>query len=223
MDEMIIKLQQLLIFMPFFLIAVAFHEVAHGYAAYMLGDPTAKNAGRLSLNPMVHVDPVGSLMFLISYMVGFGFGWAKPVPVNPALLRNPRRDDIIVSLAGVTANFILMVISIILLKSIYAFVPYQFAQENSNLMIIIIKIISLFIMLNMILIIFNLIPIPPLDGSHVLMSILPLNQARAFANIRPYGFILIILLLSTGITSYLLNFGLNFFDRIFIFRSLLIF
>lgn len=201
MDEMIIKLQQLLIFMPFFLIAVAFHEVAHGYAAYMLGDPTAKNAGRLSLNPMVHVDPVGSLMFLISYMVGFGFGWAKPVPVNPALLRNPRRDDIIVSLAGVAVNFLLMVISILVIKAILLFVPHEILIQNRVVMEWSMKLLFQFMILNMVLAVFNLIPVPPLDGSHVLMALLPLNQARVFANIRPYGFIILILLMSSGILN----------------------
>lgn len=201
MDDIIIKLQQLLIFLPFFLIAVAFHEVAHGYAAYLLGDPTAKNAGRLSLNPMVHVDPMGSLMFLISYMVGFGFGWAKPVPVNTALLRTPRRDDIIVSLAGVAVNFLLMVISILVIKAVLFFVPQEFIIHNRIIMEWSMKLLFQFMILNMVLTVFNLIPVPPLDGSHVLMALLPLNQARAFANIRPYGFFILILLMSSGILN----------------------
>lgn len=201
MDSIAVKLQELLIFLPFFLIAVAFHEVAHGYSAYLLGDPTAKDAGRLTLNPMAHIDPTGSVVFLISYMVGFGFGWAKPVPVNPTRLRNPRRDDIIVSLAGVAVNFLLMVVSIILIKLFVYAVSTEMLPLNHVAAQWILKLTFRFMVLNMVLVVFNLIPVPPLDGSHVLQALLPLNQARAYANIRPYGFIILLLLMSSGILN----------------------
>lgn len=201
MDSLAIKIQELLIFLPFFMIAVTFHEVAHGYSAYLLGDPTAKYAGRLTLNPMAHIDPTGSVMFLISFMIGFGFGWAKPVPVNPTLLKNPRRDDIIVSLAGVAVNFLLMVASIIVIKVFIYLLSNEILILNRIAVQWIFRLTFQFMVLNLILFIFNLIPVPPLDGSHVLMALLPLNQARAFANLRQYGFIILLLLMSTGILN----------------------
>lgn len=146
-----------------FAFAISFHEWAHAFAAYRLGDPTARYAGRMTLNPFKHIDLFGTLMLLV-----FGFGWAKPVPVNPRNYKNLIRDDIIVSLAGVLVNMLLAFVFMPL--SLYL---VQISLEQQSIVLsVLAAMVDYFVFINITLAIFNLIPVPPLDGSHVLEDLL---------------------------------------------------
>ncbi|MDY0234519.1 MAG: site-2 protease family protein [Gudongella sp.] len=167
-----------LISLPGLLVAIIFHELAHGYTAYRLGDPTAKNAGRLTLNPIKHIDPVGFLFMLV-----FRFGWAKAVPINPGYFKNRKRDTILVSLAGVATNFVLA----ILLGAILVYVPIK--NETISQMLVI------GLWYNIMLGVFNILPFPPLDGSKVVASLLPVKwEAFFYKNERYFYFILLFLI-----------------------------
>lgn len=169
------------------LLGVTLHEAGHAYAAFYLGDDTAKRAGRLSLNPLVHVDRVGTIIVPIAMkLLGapFMFGWAKPVPVNAGRLKNPRRDSIIVSLAGPAANLILAVVAGFLLSIVH---DMGYTQQDWAYMTLIYM-----VYLNCLLGILNLLPIPPLDGGHVLMGLLPYEQSQQLEKVAPFGFFIII-------------------------------
>lgn len=175
------------------LLAVTFHEVAHGWAAYKLGDDTAKRAGRLTLNPIKHLDLVGTLVFFITKMVG----WAKPVPVNPMNFKNPRQDMIWVSAAGPAANLVLAaVISILfrLLMTWQAAVPEFFIKP-------LLMITYYGVIINVGLAVFNLLPIPPLDGSGILAGLLPPQAAMSYERIRPFGFVILLVLIFTNVVD----------------------
>ncbi len=172
------------------LYSIIFHELAHGVVASWFGDDTAKYAGRLSLNPVKHLDPIGTLMLFIA-----GFGWAKPVPVNYYRFRDTRWGIIAVSLAGCFTNIVLAIIAVFMLQ-------FQFFAANEALSMIIATVARI----NIILGAFNLIPIPPLDGSRVLMALLPEDAKAGFARLEPYGFFIIIVLLFTGLMYPLINF-----------------
>lgn len=159
--------------------ALTVHEWAHGFSAYKLGDRTAKLDGRLSLNPLDHLDPIGSLMLLL-----FGFGWAKPVPVSTRNFKKPKRDLAITSFAGPFANFVLGFISAFFLVLVY-FCRIKYGLTNTTL-IILQDIFDFSLFYNVGLGLFNLIPIPPLDGSNILMCLLPNNLAARYAKIRYY-------------------------------------
>ncbi len=173
------------------LLAVTLHEVAHGYAAERLGDPTARLLGRLTLNPLRHLDPIGTIALLF-----FGFGWARPVPVNFSNLRRPRLHMIWVALAGPLTNLSLAVASALLLRML-ALVPVDTLQDGSMVRMMFEPValmagFSLYI--NIILAVFNLLPIPPLDGGRVMTGILPQRQAETLARLEPFGFMIIIVL-----------------------------
>jgi Zn-dependent protease len=188
---------QLIILAPPLLFALTFHEFAHGYVAYRLGDPTAKDAGRLTLNPLKHLDPIGTIAFFF-----IKFGWAKPVPVNPAYFRNPRRDMLWVALAGPMTNLALALISAVVTKALWLFassLPYSSIAEAILVPLNAMLIASVWI--NLVLCIFNFLPIPPLDGSRILTGLLPQNLAISYMKIERYGFIIILVLAFSGVLS----------------------
>lgn len=198
------KLVALLLTAPGVLVAITFHEFAHGFAAYKLGDDTAKNDGRLSLNPLAHLDPVGTLMLLVA-----GFGWGKPVEVNP---RNYNRNisvekaDAIVSVAGPLMNFILAFAFSIIYCAILKFAPSFLYMQLGQ---IIIKMIGYTIVVNIGLGTFNLIPLPPLDGSKVIMPFLPLNVKQWISANQYIFYIVFLVIYVTGIASWIITPAIN--------------
>ena len=185
-------LQQIIILAPPFLFALTFHELAHGYVAWRLGDPTAKNAGRLTMNPLKHLDPLGVLAFIIMKI-----GWAKPVPVNPAYFRDPRQGMLLVALAGPGANMLLAVASAILVKlllTLHPFIPLFVLNPLAQML-------AASVWINVMLAVFNLVPIPPLDGSKILAGVLPPEMARGYEKLEPFGFILLLILFYLGLIS----------------------
>ncbi|MCW5201171.1 site-2 protease family protein [Desulfobulbus sp. F4] len=183
-----------LIIAPPFLFALTMHELAHGWTAWKLGDPTAKNEGRLTMNPLKHLDPMGAVLFLLA-----NIGWAKPVPVNPAYFRNPNKGMLLVALAGPGANVLIAVVSAVLFRLLIEtrmVSPFLLSLLQPAFHMLIAS-----VWINVMLAVFNILPIPPLDGSKVLMSILPRDTARSYAQIEPYSFILLLLLSYLGVIS----------------------
>ena len=192
MTELLIKI---VLLAPPILLALTLHEVAHGYVAYRLGDPTAKLTGRLTLNPLKHLDPFGTIAFFL-----INIGWAKPVPVNGVYFRNPKKDMLWVALAGPVTNLVLAFISAIIANMIYQMtlvIPYSTAMEL--VIVPLFEMVKASIWINLVLCIFNFLPIPPLDGSRILMGLLPDDMARTYSSLEKYGFILILILAFTGI------------------------
>jgi len=182
------SLQEILLLLPAILIGLTVHEYSHGLAADRLGDHTARNQGRLTLNPIAHIDPVGFLMLIL-----FKFGWAKPVPVNPYNLRgNPARGMLLVALAGPVSNLLLALISAFLLGT-------GLTQYNVYFHYIVLYSLQI----NVVLAIFNLIPVPPLDGSKILAGLLP-GQSRFIYGMETYGTIILLLLMFTGVLGRVL-------------------
>jgi Zn-dependent protease len=180
----------ILVVLPVGLMAVTIHEVSHGYAAWKLGDPTAHYAGRLTLNPIAHVDPIGALMLVL-----VGFGWAKPVPVNPNYFRRPSRDMMFVALAGPVSNILFAILFALVLKGVFAFAG-AYAEA-------LFPFLRFGIVINIVLAAFNMIPIPPLDGSRVLAHLLPYGAKRHFEELERYG------LIPVGIVLFLLPWVTN--------------
>jgi Zn-dependent protease len=182
------------------LFSIVFHEVAHGWMANRLGDSTAKDMGRLTLNPVPHIDPVGTILVPIIMMIlpgNFLFGWAKPVPFNPYNFYqhiNMRKGTMWVAAAGPLSNLLLAIISAFLLAATQRFFPNQ--------MLLTFFYFALFF--NVLLGFFNMLPIPPLDGSKVLMGILPREYDRIFINMERYGFFILIILIASGVLRLLL-------------------
>jgi len=176
------------------LFSIIIHEIAHGYVALLNGDPTARMLGRITLNPIPHIDPVGSILLPLLLLISqssFLIGWAKPVPVNPLNFRNFRWGEFAVSAAGPVSNLALAAIFSILLR---------LGLENPGLT----QLAYFGVSINIILALFNLIPIPPLDGSHILALVLPRELARLYSYLQPVGFILILILFYTGILGAIL-------------------
>ena len=190
------EIPQLLIILSVLLFSLTVHETAHAVTADWFGDPTARRLGRISLNPLVHLDPVGSVLLpLVGYFAGgFVFGWAKPVPVNPANLTNHRRDFLVIAAAGPASNVVLAIGASLLLGSVPGGlaasegVPGALATVGFTML-----------QLNLLLAVFNMLPIPPLDGGNVLAGLLPETLAAGYDRlIRPYGFLILIVLMATG-------------------------
>lgn len=184
---------------PPMLVAVTFHEIAHGLVAYWRGDTTAKDAGRLTLNPLSHLDLVGTLVFVFTRMIG----WAKPVPVNPLNMKNPRWDMVLVSAAGPMANFLIALIFAICYK-IILIAPVSSATLVSKVFVPLAMMLKIGVTINIGLAVFNLLPVPPLDGSKILMGILPHRQALAYSRIEPYGFFILMGLILLRITDFVI-------------------
>lgn len=184
--------------------AVVLHEVAHGYVANALGDPTAKERGRLTLNPISHVDPFGTVAlpaFLILLHSPFVFGYAKPVPVDFRRLRNPKRDMIWVAAAGPVTNVVLAISSALLFHALLGFyVPGQTTALEGLLLML-----QGSVVVNVVLATFNLLPILPLDGGRVLTGLLPLRLAIAYSRLEPFGMLIVVALLATNALDHILG------------------
>jgi Zn-dependent protease len=193
-----------LILILIFLFAVTIHEFSHGFVANMLGDPTPKLAGRLTLNPIAHLDPIGTLLPLLLIFSGspMVFGWAKPVPINPYNFKDPARGEMLVSFAGPFSNFLSAWIAAMLIR----FIPIHIMMTGITA-----SVISSFILVNIALAVFNLIPVPPLDGSHILEPFIPYDFRRMF---EQYGFFILIFILIFPPTSDLLFYVINFLFRL---------
>jgi Zn-dependent protease len=182
------------------LLAITVHELSHAWTAYKLGDATAKQAGRISLNPLSHMDPLGTVMLLL-----VGFGWARPVPINPLNFRRPRRDEALVSLAGPMSNFVCAIGFGLALRAVLAGpLPAGGARFAVNA----VGLVQQIVVISLILGVFNLIPIPPLDGSHILRGLLPAQMQRGYDEFSSFGPMLLLALLVvssfTGILSHIL-------------------
>lgn len=191
----------LLVSVPGVLIAITFHEFAHGYVAYKLGDNTAKLEGRLSLNPLDHLDPIGTLMLLLA-----GFGWGKPVNVNPSNYTRKismEKGEALVSLAGPLMNIILSIIFAIIYFAIYKFTNVTFLSSTVGTVLMLL--ISATISINVGLGIFNLIPLPPLDGSKIIMPFLPYKAKQWFRNNEQIFYIIFVVIWITGIASIIIS------------------
>ncbi len=204
--------KSILLSAPAILFGLTIHEFSHGYVAWRLGDPTAKMMGRLTLNPLKHLDPIGTIALFL-----FHFGWAKPVPIDPRNFRHPTRDMAISGLAGPAANLLTAAVTGLILRVLILFHVGGFVALLT----------SYFVLFNLILCFFNLIPIPPLDGSRLLYHLLPPNLAAAYGQLERYGFLILIgiilvgeltgvSLLSLYITPLLRLFSLIFVGRMIV-------
>ncbi|MBW1677752.1 MAG: site-2 protease family protein [Deltaproteobacteria bacterium] len=212
-------LNKLVVMIVPLLFAVTFHEVAHGWVAYRLGDPTAKWAGRLTLNPLKHLDPMGS--FVLPLMLFFFrspiiFGYAKPVPVNFNNLANRRRDMILVAAAGPATNMLCAFLSGLLFKQLIAISPWWGKSIFSGVLMDLAAMLEYGVIINVILAIFNMIPIPPLDGGRVLAGLLPPAQAAQLARVERFGIIIVLFLLLSHSLDWILVPILKLFLRIFL-------
>jgi Zn-dependent protease len=213
-------IQRLLISALPILIAITFHEVAHGYVAFRLGDPTAKLLGRLTLNPFAHIDIFGTIIMPIMLFVltegRFVFGYAKPVPINPMNFKNPRKGMALSAIAGPATNIALALASVILLKFVLAPIAgLSPDMAKETLMKPLLMIFSASVIVNVVLASFNMIPIPPLDGGRVLVGLLPSKQAISFSRIEPFGFIIVLVLIYTGIANLFIMPVIKFFLNVF--------
>ena len=189
------------------LIAIVFHEIAHGWVAFRLGDPTAARMGRLTLNPISHIDLFGTVIFpliLIVTHAPFLFGYAKPVPVNFQNLRNPKKDMIWVALAGPATNIILAFVSFLLFKILVSLDLPRDGFLVSTIVIPLKYMLSASASINIVLAVFNTFPIPPLDGGRVLVGLLPEPHSTTVARVEPYGFLIILVLLMSHLLDAIL-------------------
>ena len=195
---------QLTIIFGVLLFSLTIHESAHAWTAWRLGDPTARRLGRVSLNPAVHIDSVGTVLLpLVAFLTGAPIiGWAKPVPVNPVHLTHPRRDFLYVAAAGPISNVLLAALASVVMRS----VPVTPVDFGAGPALPLWNIASVAFEINLLLAVFNMVPIPPLDGGNVLASLLPRALAVPFDRfIRPWGFVLLYALLLTGVLAQLIT------------------
>jgi Zn-dependent protease len=186
--------QRLVLQIPALLLAVTVHEVSHGFVADRLGDPTARRQGRLTLNPLPHIDPLGALAFVL-----VGFGWAKPVPVNANNLKRPMRDMAVVAAAGPLSNFALAFVALLALRLIGPHMETPFLADP------VLGVLQYIYLFNLGLGIFNLIPLPPLDGGHFLPYFLPRGSWTLLRRLEQYGPLILLLLLMSGASRYVMT------------------
>lgn len=201
-------LEQALIWFGCLVVAVILHEISHGVVALWFGDTTARDAGRITLNPVPHIDPFGSIILpAMGALTGVPvIAWAKPVPVNPARLRNPRRDMLWVGLVGPFTNFLLMAIAAVVARAMYSDLSFTERIVAYPDLPLGFRIVFSFALVNMFLGLFNLLPIPPLDGSSLIERVLPTRWLPRWYQIRPYGFLVLFLLVfMTGFIDRLLD------------------
>lgn len=191
---MLTSLEQLILGIPAILLAIAFHELAHGFVAYKLGDPTPKYQGRLTLNPMAHLDPLGAIALLV-----FKIGWAKPVLINPQYFKNRKRDTALVSIAGPLSNVLLAWLFYNILRFVPNLMPSLSLARTMYLFLL------MNVQINLGLAAFNLLPIPPLDGSKIVAAFLPPKVEYKYHQLAHYGPFLLILLLVTGGAQIIIN------------------
>lgn len=201
-DDSIAKtIQTIALVVPGFLLAITVHEYSHGYVALRFGDPTAKAAGRLTFNPISHLDPVGTIVLVLTQMIG----WAKPVPVDPRYFRNPRSDMMWVSLGGPAANMVTaVVLAMVLHAFFFVFGGLGMGPAAFYFLMPVVQILRFAVYVNVALAIFNLVPVAPLDGSKILAGLLPRDLAYQMERLEPYGFIVLILLLFSGVINYVI-------------------
>jgi len=193
-----VDLFEILIRVPIVLICLVVHEVSHGYMAMKLGDPTARNLGRLTLNPLKHLDPIGAICMLF-----FRFGWAKPVPINTRYFKKPRRDMALTALAGPVSNFIMAFAGVFIFcisRTIYTYFPV-YEGFGVNLWIVWFTFVEVFIFMNLSLGVFNMIPVPPLDGSRIFLTFLPAKYYFGIMKYERYIMFAMLALLYTGILT----------------------
>lgn len=205
--------QQVVVWILPVLFAITLHEAAHAWVAFRLGDTTAKLAGRVSFNPLRHIDPVGTVLVPILVMVlsqfSFVFGWAKPVMINSSHFANPRRDTALAVAAGPMANLLMALLWTALMKLSLSLHP-----EISSISLFLFLSARAGILINLLLAIFNLLPIPPLDGSKIVAMMLPLKQALLYEKLEPYGFFILIAMMLSGILNWLISPPINWSLRV---------
>ncbi|MCK5538442.1 MAG: site-2 protease family protein [Bacteroidales bacterium] len=183
------------------LLAVSLHEAAHAWMADKKGDSTARSLGRLTFNPLKHIDPIGTILVpaVMLTLTGFAFGWAKPVPINMRNLDNPQKDMIWIALAGPASNFIMAI-----LWAIFLNISVLFVNSESSISLFLLLMPVAGITINVILGVLNLFPIPPLDGGRILAGLLPPEASMKYSKIEPYGFFIVMALMLTGVLSYII-------------------
>lgn len=219
-DQVVDVIHQVALWSLPILAAVIFHEVAHGAMALRLGDDTASRLGRLTLNPVPHIDPIGTILMPVLLLLAGApiFGYARPVPIDYSRLRNPRRDMVLVALAGPGTNMILAVLSALAfhgLEHLLRGVSVETAGPlTMGVVLPLTQMAQASIVINVSLGIFNMLPLPPLDGGRVLTGLLPYAQARLVAAIEPFGFLILVALIMTGWLRPLIHGPINFVMRV---------
>lgn len=194
------SLNQIVLYAIPILLAVSLHEAAHGWIAHLLGDPTAKRLGRLTANPLKHIDPIGTVAVpvLMLLLVGFPFGWAKPVPVDVRNFVNPQKDMALVALAGPVANFLMAIFWVlVMLLALKGMAPGGLSAALQVMA-------PMGVAINLVLMVLNLLPVPPLDGGRIVTGVMPFSAAVLFARYEMYGMLLVILLLASGFLGKIL-------------------
>ncbi len=192
----------MILLLPCIIIGISFHEFAHAYVATLCGDPTPKNQGRVTINPASHVDPVGFICLLF-----VGFGWGYPVVINPSNFKHPRRDELLVSCAGVAMNFVIALVFAGLMKLIFVISPVFLVGHSGG---IIWRMLQDVVWVNLVLLVFNLIPIPPLDGFGIITQLFNLRNTKFYWTVYNYGFYILLALMLLDITDMVLTPILSF-------------